>query len=217
MLNRYQNFIFDLDGTLVNSSEEILLCLKKAFEKSNYFIDEQKFTSNVIGPPIKQIINMLAPELTDENLILDIVKKFRQIYDYDENDISIMYDGLYELLSDLKNKGKKLFIATFKPQIPTVRIVDKFKIKHFFDDIYTIDKFGKNITKDEMINDIIEKYGLERSQTIMIGDAKSDAIAARQAGVKSIGVFWGYGKDKTELIKNADYIIKDVKELTCQK
>lgn len=212
MLNEFDNWIFDLDGTLVNSSEEVLECFKKAFKASDYEIDESRFTSDVIGPPLRQIIHTLVPELSDEETITRVVTNFRQIYDYDENDISVMYDGMFDLLQQLKKEGKKLFIATFKPTIPTMRLVKNFNLS-IFDDIYTIDKFGKQITKSEMIEDIISKYNLDKSRTVMIGDASSDVIAAKDAGVTGIGVLWGYGSDKTKLIENADRIVERAEEL----
>lgn len=217
MLNHFQNIIFDLDGTLVNSSEEVLVCFKKSFEKANYLIDNSRLTSDVIGPPLKQILETIAPELTEESKIVEIMQNFRQIYDYNENDISVLYDGILDVLKSLKKSNKKLFIATLKPDIPTQRVLKMFQIIDLFDDIYTIDKFGKNMSKEEMITHIIEKYDLNKFETVMIGDAASDVIAAKKAGVASIGVLWGYGADKTNLIENADLLVKKAEELICLK
>jgi len=217
MLNNFDNWIFDLDGTLVNSTDEVLRCFKHAFYKAEYPVDESRFTSDIIGPPLRDIIKLVAPELSDERIISKIVMNFRQIYDYDENDISTLYDGIFDLLLQLKNEGKKLFIATFKPTIPTMRLVDKFNL-NMFDDVYTIDKFGEPISKSDMIADIISRYSLDKSKTVMVGDAPTDMTAAKDVGIKGIGVLWGCGSDKTELIKNADYIVEKAGELTkCPK
>ncbi len=216
MLDTFQNYVFDLDGTIINSSHEVLLCFKKAFEKSNYIIPQDRFNSNVIGPPLRQILALIAPELKDENIISDIIKNFRQIYDYDENDVSVLYEGMLEILQLLKSKSKRLFIATFKPEIPTQRIIKQFKL-NMFEDIYTIDKSGKSYTKDEMILDIIKKHNLKKKETVMIGDAPSDIIAGKKAGVYTAGVLWGYGSDKKELIKNADIVLEYVKDFKWKK
>ena len=53
------NYIFDLDGTIINSSKEVLLCFEKAFERANYVIDKSRLTPNVIGPPLKEIIKLI--------------------------------------------------------------------------------------------------------------------------------------------------------------
>lgn len=205
------NYILDLDGTIINSSNEVLLCFEKAFTQSNYKIDKSRLTPNVIGPPLKEIIKLIAPEI-NENDIEIVMENFRLIYDYDEHDISEYYSGVLEFLNKAKNSGKKLFIATYKPEKPTRRIEKQFKMD-MFEEIYTIDKFGEHITKTQMINDILNKFNLKKEETVMIGDASSDVISAKEAGVTGIGVLWGYGDDKTNLIKNSDYVVKNTQEL----
>ena len=215
MDNKIKNYIFDLDGTVINSCEEVLRCFELAFAKSNYPIDKNRLTSDLIGPPLKEIIQNIAPELKDEKVLNEITANFRTIYDNDINDISFLYEGVCETLQNLKNQGKKIFLATLKPSKPTERIVRDFGLKDIFDDIYTIDKFGEFITKKEMIEHIITKYSLNKSETVMIGDASSDVISANEAEITSIGVLWGYGSDKTDLIKNSKFVIKNIKELEC--
>lgn len=205
------NYILDLDGTIINSSNEVLLCFEKAFAQSNYKIDKSRLTPNVIGPPLKEIIKLIAPEI-NENDVEIVMENFRLIYDYDEHDISEYYSGVLEFLNKAKNSGKKLFIATYKPEKPTRRIEKQFKMD-MFEEIYTIDKFGEHITKTQMINDILNKFNLKKEETVMIGDASSDVISAKEAGVTGIGVLWGYGDDKTNLIKNSDYVVKNTQEL----
>ena len=205
------NYILDLDGTIINSSNEVLLCFEKAFAQSNYKIDKSRLTPNVIGPPLKEIIKLIAPEI-NENDIEIVMENFRLIYDYDEHDISEYYSGVLEFLNKAKSSGKKLFIATYKPEKPTRRIEKQFKMD-MFEEIYTIDKFGEHITKTQMINDILNKFNLKKEETVMIGDASSDVISAKEADVTGIGVLWGYGDDKTNLIKNSDYVVKNTQEL----
>ena len=208
-----KNYIFDLDGTIVNSSQEVLMCFKKAFEKANYEIDANRLNSNVIGPPLKQILQLIAPDLTDETKLEEIVAHFREIYDNNKNDISVMYPGMFDFLKKLKNEGCKIFMATFKPMAPTLRIVKMLEIEDLFDDIYTIDKFGDRISKEEMIKDILNIYELDKSETVMIGDAPTDMTAAKANGIKAVGVLWGYGTDKEPLISSADCVVENVEEL----
>ena len=210
----FKNFIFDLDGTVINSSEEVLECFKKAFKKADIKIDETRFTSDVIGPPIKEILKNLSPSISDIELDI-VIKNFREIYDNDENDISIIYNGVYEALENLKKQGCRLFMATFKPKKPTLRIIKQFNLS-YFEDIYTVDKFEYPITKEEMIKEIIQKYNLKKEETVMVGDALSDIKAAHAAGIKGVGALYGYGDNKTPLIENADILIESMGEL-CQK
>lgn len=211
-LRDFDAIIFDMDGTLLDSSIEVMLCLEKAFEMENMEIDKSRLTSNIIGPPLKGIVKSVLPEISDINLN-NVVKYFRAMYDDDENDSSCLYEGIYDLLVELKNFGKKLFIATNKPTIPTQRLVKKFNLS-MFDDIFTIDKIeDKMLSKREMIAMILSENNLKKQTTIMIGDALGDINAAKDNGIKSIGALWGYGDDKQPLVDNADFVVERVKDI----
>lgn len=212
MLNQFDNFIFDLDGTILNSSQEILKCLKFAFNKVKYQINENNLSPAVIGPPLKDIIKLVAPNLDDENKISEIIKNFREVYDDDLSDVSTLYSGIYEFLIKSKKQNKKLFIATLKPYKPTLRLIKQFKLD-FFEDIYSIDKFERNLSKKEMITEIIKKYNLNKEKTIMFGDTLKDIIAAKECEICSIGVTWGYETDKLSFAKQADYVINNINEI----
>lgn len=215
MLNKLinmQNYIFDMDGTLVNSSETVLLCLKKACQNAGQDVIENNLTPNIIGPPLKEIIKLIISDKTNEAVLGKISAEFRKIYDNYESDSSPMYENTYEWLITLKNSGKRLFLATNKPKIPTMRLIKKLKLD-MFEDIYTIDKYtNRSISKIEMIENIINNNNLEKNKTIMVGDAKSDIDAAHCAGIKAIGVLWGYCRDKQSLKESSDFIM-DINEL----
>lgn len=211
-MDKIKNYIFDLDGTLINSCEEVMQCFEKAFELSEYPIDKNRLTDNLIGPPLREIVQNIAPELKDEVIFERIIKNFRNVYDNDTEDKSKLYDGILDKLAELKNNGNRIFLATLKPTKPTKRILRDFGL-NIFEDVYTIDKFEKFMTKTEMITDILKKYDLDKTETVMIGDAASDVIAAKKAGIAGIGAMWGYGSDKTDLIKNSKFVIKNIKEL----
>ena len=211
-MDKIKNYIFDLDGTLINSCEEVMECFEKAFELSEYPIDKSRLTDNLIGPPLREIVQNIAPELKDEVIFERIIKNFRNVYDNDTDDKSKLYDGILDKLAELKNNGNRIFLATLKPTKPTKRILRDFGL-NIFEDVYTIDKFEKFMTKTEMITDILKKYDLDKTETVMIGDAVSDVIAAKEAGIAGIGALWGYGSDKTDLIKNSKFVIKNIREL----
>lgn len=204
----YQNYIFDMDGTIIDSSKEILRCLKRACDKNNAQINKEKFLVNIIGPPIRDIIQEVIIDNRNEDLILKIIKDFRNIYDNDENDTSSMYENTREWLMSLNNTGKRLFLATNKPMKPTLRLIKMLNID-IFENIYTIDKYiDKQINKTEMILEIINNHNLNRIETIMIGDTPSDIKAAHASGIKGVGVLWGYEACKTPLKEISDMILE---------
>lgn len=210
--SEYQNFIFDLDGTLIDSSDEILKCLKNAILQSGITFDESKITKNLIGPPIREIVKKLKPYISESKL-MEITTLFRKEYDYSENDITTLYEGVIETLSYLRENDKKMFIATFKPSIPTFRVIEKFNLKKIFLDIYTVDKFQTPMTKTEMIRSIISTYSLDYLKTLMLGDGLNDMTAAKQNNITAVAALWGYEDNKQELIASADYSIKSFGEL----
>lgn len=210
--NNFDNFIFDFDGTLADSASEVLACIEKAFNKCDVSFEKDRLNPSVMGPSLAEIAVIVKPELADENIINNIVSAYRKIYDYDENDITKLYDGMKEWLIFLKNSNKKIFIATNKPKIPTMRLVKSLKID-FFDDIYTVDKYNdKKLKKSQMIEEITSRYNLLKEKTLMVGDCLSDIEAAKQAGVYSLAALWGYGKDKNILKEKADFCLEKVND-----
>lgn len=208
MLNKFENYIFDLDGTIVDSSNEILKCLKKAFQDNRCTIPAERFTPNLIGPPIRQIIENVAPEIKEEDVKKGIISSFRKNYDFDNDDCSSLYPQIREYLDFLKNSNKKLYIATFKPKIPTLRLVKMFNLD-MFDSIYTVDYPHPFTSKSEMVKSLLKEQNLELNETVIIGDSVSDILAGKTNDINAVGVLWGYGKDKSQMIKQADYIIEN--------
>lgn len=206
------NFIFDLDGTIINSSEEVLFCLDKTFQNLKLSYDKTKLNIDIIGPPLVCMMEKLRPELVKENRTDEVVAEFNRIYDNKEDDRSFIYEGMYDVLLELKKRGKRLFIATNKFIPPTLRVMKKFEL-NMFEDFYTIDKLPDTTSKSDMINDILKKYKLSPKETIMIGDTVFDVQAGKNSNVISGGVLWGNGIDKTELIKFSDIVFKTPEEI----
>ena len=204
-------FIFDLDGTIIDSSKEVIKCLKKAFETVDCKVSEDKFQKILIGPPLKEIIKSIIPEIKDADFHNKIIDEFRNLYDNTEDDISTIYNNIYDVLKECKSKNKRMYIATFKPLKPTLRILKQYKID-FFDDVLCIDKFEKNITKTEMIAKILQNDANKSNSTIMIGDSISDIMAAKDNNIKSGAALWGYGN--SDLIsKEADYVFSECSDI----
>lgn len=211
-LKDYAAIIFDLDGTVLNSSKDVMLCLGDAFEKENLEIDKTKLNPNIIGPPLNKMVKAVLPGIDDE-MNLRVVSNYNEIYDSGKYNNTKLYDGIYELLVRLKSANKKLFLATNKPNISTHLLIKKYDLS-MFDDVYAFDMYGKELlTKTQMVKEIIEKYNLDIKKTVMIGDSPGDVLAAKNNGIKSIGALWGYGDNKQPLIENADIVANNAKDL----
>lgn len=208
--NRFDNFIFDFDGTLADTADEVLSCIERAFNKCNVVFDKKRLNPSVMGPSLAEIAVIVKPDLTDEKIINNIVSEYRRIYDYDENDITKLYDGIRDWLLYLKQNNKKIFVATNKPKIPTLRLVKSLNID-FFDDVYMVDKYDdRKLTKQQMIEEIVSKYNLLKEKTVMVGDCLSDIESAKRAEVSALAALWGYGKDKEILKEKADLCLEKI-------
>jgi phosphoglycolate phosphatase len=201
-----------MDGTLMDSSVEVMMCLERAFEAENIEIDKRLLTSNIIGPPMDGIVRSVKNDISKKQCdkVIDTFRKF-----YDENDLGCarLYDGVFETLTFLKEQGKRLFIATYKPTQPALHFAKKFKLD-MFEDIYTLDKVeGKEITKTFMISDILEKYSLDAKKSVMIGDAIGDVTSAKDNGVFAVAALWGYGDNKQPLLDVCDFAADDIADL----
>ena len=185
-IGNYQNFIFDLDGTLVDSLKDIEFCFKKAiFDVTGIYIN--KFENPISGPPLSEIINQVLPGYPDI-IKINVKKRFREIYDYYDYPETHLIDGSSKLLLKIKSFGKGLFLATNKPLNPTMKILNILGI-NIFDDIATIDSNeAGNMSKSDMITYLISKWKLERTGTIMVGDYSTDIIAAKNNFIDSIAL-----------------------------
>ena len=124
-MNNFNCIIFDLDGTLIDSSISVLNSFRYVLS-SNSIIENVPLNSSVIGPPLKNAFIMLLGNSYSNTLIETLISDFKKIYDEKEFKNTIPYYDIEYLLKQLKNARIKLFIATNKRLIPTKKIIDYF-------------------------------------------------------------------------------------------
>lgn len=203
-LENFSACIFDLDGTLLDSAAYIMDCLYTAFLTAGIQAEKSNFTAERVGPPIRAIIHTIAPNLSP-NMVEQVAKKFRTLYDDATTDNSCLYSEIKPILLQLYAQKIPLFIATCKPLKATLRLVKEHQLE-FMTDVYTPDRTAFSLSKTQMIRELILKYRLDPATTIMLGDTLSDLTAAKEAGIKAGFCVWGYGKNKEVLAKEADFI-----------
>ena len=210
-MKHYSNFIFDLDGTLVDSVDDISDCLKKAIF-SEMGVEIEEFKCQISGPPLTQIIDSVLPEISDSGKIR-IKKSFRLIYDNYNYPKTFLYDGATEVLNTLQKSGRRIFLATNKPIFPTKKILGKLEFD-VFDDISTIDTVDKeNVTKSDMLEKLITDWKLDLDETIMVGDSSFDIIAANNNSIDSIAILNDNFNLEFAINSGAKYHLNSVKEI----
>ena len=186
--------IFDLDGTLIDSSASILRSFEAAFDKIGV-IARQAFTSEVIGPPLIPTLQRLAGS-DDPALIQALATAFKAEYDSHAYQAATVFDGIPELLASLGQRGVQMYIATNKRILPTRKILAHLGWQQHFAGIYGLDYFEPAAaSKTEMVTRIIERHALTPELTLFVGDRIEDGIAAEGNGLDFAMVTWGYVDD----------------------
>ena len=184
---------FDLDGTLTDPAEGITRSIQYACHQLGIPIPSQEELLSYIGPPIQSTFAALL-KTDDQEAITVAVQLYRERYSTQgmlfENAV---YPGVEDMLHHLNRCGKRLFVATSKPTVYAVPILQHFDLDKYFVRVYGSDLDGTRTNKAALLAHILEKEQLSARDVAMIGDRKHDIIGARHNGVYAVGVTYGYG------------------------
>jgi phosphoglycolate phosphatase len=188
----FENFIFDLDGTLVDSLDGIEASVAEALRIC--FPDREiPNLREQIGPPIGKMFARMFPDL-DFAEIEKLVAVFRRHYDDEGCVLSRLYPGVEETLATLSARGSKLFVLTNKPQHATRVILEQNSILRFFTEVVSPDTTTPPFSvKTEAAQALGERWRLAPATTALIGDGRDDCAAARASGFAFILAKYGYG------------------------
>lgn len=207
----FDTILFDLDGTLSQSAEGITKSVQYMLEKFGIFEPDLKKLERFIGPPITQSLKDFYG--FDDEKAWQGVLYYRERFESKGVFENEPYDGVEELLRILKKAGKTLAVATSKPQPQTDKILKRYKFDTYFDCIMGPDPASKDSTKGKVIREVLSRLDCNKSKTVMVGDKSHDIIGAKENGIKSIGVLYGYGSRQELESSGADFIVKDINEL----
>ena len=200
--------LFDLDGTLTDSGEGITKSVVYALEKFG-ISEKPENVKHFVGPPLKENF-MRTYNFTEEEAV-KAVDIFRERYAPIGIFENYPYDGIKELLKELKEADFILLVATSKPHIHAETVLKKFELYQYFDYILGSELHGSE-NKTEIMKDVLKKAGVkDLKEAIMVGDTVFDIEGARNVGIDVIAVEYGYGK-KEELL-TADYYAETVTDL----
>ena len=208
---KYKNILFDLDGTLTDSKPGIVNSLRFALQYSGMDTDNMNL-DKFIGPPIMDtFVNTMG---LNHQKAEEITKIYRENYSKTGIYENSLYEGIIEMLAYLKQNGHTVIIATAKPMPFTKIVLDHFNIFQYFSYISASEFEHAFETKQRIIENALEKCNINDLNTaVMIGDRKYDIIAAKNVGIASIGVLYGYG-DYDELSEaGADYLVENIQDL----
>ncbi len=185
-------FLFDLDGTLTDPKPGIVGSIRYALDRLDARVPQGDELDWCIGPPLAgSFVRILGTD--DPPTIAEAVRLYRERFSKVGLYENSVYPGIADSLARLRAEGLPLFVATSKPHVFALRILDHFSLKDFFDGVYGSELDGLRSDKGELIAHVLRAEGLAPSRTIMVGDREHDVIGARANGVASLGVTYGYG------------------------
>lgn len=207
-----QHLFFDLDGTLSDPMLGITHSVQHALKKYGITVDNLQQLCPFIGPPLQdsfQDFYGFSKEEADQ--ACEYYNEYFLTKGLYEN---TLYPGMKEFLQLQADKGKTLYVATSKPEQLAKQILEYFDIDSYFHYIGGDTMQRTRSAKAKVIRYIMEANGLtDPSAILMIGDRKHDIIGAKEVGIQSVGVLYGYGDRKELTQAGADYIVEDLEEL----
>ena len=208
----FDYLFFDLDGTLTDPALGITNSFIYALKYFGIEIPSYEKLCTFIGPPLNDTFKNLLN--FEEEKIPEAIKKYREYFADKGLFENSVYPGIPELLSELKQAGKKLVVATSKPEDYSVRIIEHFGLTQYFENVCGSLHDTTRTTKDEVISFAIERNNIsDKSKILMIGDRKHDILGAKKVGLKSCGVLFGYGSREELESAGADFIAENVSRL----
>ncbi len=194
-VRKYNLIIFDLDGTLTDPKVGIIKSIQYALSKFNIEESNTDKLMQFIGPPLLESFEKYYfPEKPKARKAVDFYREY-----YSENGIfeTNLYPGILDLLSQIYKKGRQMIVATSKPTVFAERILKHFDLFAYFSSIVGSNLDCTRASKDEVIKYAISDLsGIQKHDMIMIGDREQDIIAAKNLGIDSIAVTYGYGSIK---------------------
>lgn len=198
-MKKYKAVIWDLDGTLLNTLEDLMNSVNYGLSKHGMPKITLEQTRRFVGNGVAKLVERAVPEGTDGNVQADVLKDFREYYSIHSKDKTKPYDGVVELMTKLKAEGYKLAIVSNKLK----EAVEELAGIYFpgLIDVAMGDTPGiPKKPAPDMIYKALELLGLEKNEAVFIGDSDVDVATGINSGMDMITVLWGF-RDKEELVK----------------
>ena len=206
--------IFDLDGTLLNTIEDLGNAANYALSQNGYLTHSLASYPFFVGNGVRNLIRKALPDDARTDSIIDsLLKDFKEYYNEHNTDCTKPYDGIVELLRKLQDNGVKMAVASNKYQQATEKI-----IASYFGDIDFVAVYGQrdgvNVKPDpSVVFSILADAKVPKSDVLYVGDSGVDMETARRACVDSVGVTWGFRSEKELNEYHADRIVNKVSDI----
>lgn len=208
----YRYCLFDLDGTLIDSSLGITNSVIYALKKFGIQESDRTALYRFIGPPLTDSFREFYG--FSEEMCQDAVRYYREYYKQKGIYENQVYEGMEDLLAKIRERNREMIVATSKPEVFAREIIRYFHLAPYFSYVAGMELDGRRGTKAEVIDYALRESGIVcKSEVLMIGDRRHDVEGAHQARIDCLGVLYGFGS-REELEKaGADEIAVSVSDI----
>ena len=206
----FSTILLDLDGTITNPYIGITNGVMYAYEHLGLEVPERESLRSFIGPPL--IVEFTRRGLPEEQA-REAVRLYREYYGETGLFENELIPGTVEFLRELKQRGKRVCLATSKPEKFSVRILERFGIAQYFDFIGAAAMDGSRDSKLTVIQYVLGSTGASPQECLMVGDRMHDIIGAHDAGMKCAAVLVGFGSREEFAEYKADYVAETLADV----
>lgn len=203
-MQNYDFYLFDLDGTLTDSAEGIFNSISYALEKMQQPVPPREVLAQFLGPPLVQSFAQFcgfSPEQSEE-----AVKLYRVYFTQHGMWENRVYPGVENVLQALLHRGKRLAVATSKPEQFAKQILAHFGLSEYFALIAGATMDNARSAKADVIRYALDALHASPGQAVMVGDRRHDVQGAAACGVDCVGVLYGYGSEEELRTAGAKYL-----------
>lgn len=211
MSRKFDFVIFDFDGTVADTGKGIFTCASIAVKELGFEPLSDSQLRTFVGPPL--LDSFMRTLAVDEATAAQAVSIYRA--NYSESGIYMfeLYEGMDSLIRTLHASGIKLAVASAKPEKFIRKIIEHLNYGEFFGAISAPDLNNTEPSKTALVESACAALCADKSGAVMIGDRHFDILGAKEAGVKSIGVTYGFGSREELTLAGADFLAESVADL----
>jgi len=207
-----KGIIFDMDGTILNTIDDITDSVNYALASLEYPLQTVLQVKMAVGNGAIQLIERVLPTGSPKELVMKVFKIYQAHYDQNNSNKTGPYDGIMLLLNQLRTKGFKLSVVSNKYNHLVQELNEKIFNKYFDVSIGEIKGIPIKPAPD-MIYRALELLELKKDEVLFVGDSEVDMLTATNAKLKSVGVTWGFRDQSVLEAHHADFIIHQPEEL----
>ncbi len=208
----WDSYIFDLDGTLLNTLEDLSLSLNFALKKYGLPQKDEKQVKFMVGSGVRRLVELAVEDENKNPFFQEVFSTFMTHYLEHSMDNTRPYPGIIQMLKGLKDRGKKMAIVSNKAHKATEALAKNFFSEYISVAIGETPKIKRKPSPDTIF-EAMRLLGAKKSSTIYVGDSDVDIMTAKNSGIESISVLWGFRDRDFLLSHGAKRLISSPKEL----